>query len=115
MKQINQYQIMDFDVNNISLINQLVDFFHQNFEGIIIKLFNETTGGLEQTSSDELRKKLQQVSEKYTGLDEITLEKDNISIMNVIFHENYCLLNIDEDTKNDLEKKFQIKIELFKQ
>mgnify|MGYP000274157725 CR=1 FL=1 len=53
-------------------------------------------------------------SKKYTGLDEVILEKDNMQIMVIIFHENLCILEVENKMKKDIERKFKVRLLLMK-
>lgn len=114
MKGVKEYEILNFDINNIKLIKEIVNFFCEIINNLKIKIFYETTGFYETVDRKEFNKRLEEYSKEYTGLDEIIIEQNSNQVMGIIFHEHFCIFKIDDNLKKDLEKKFGIKLIIYK-
>ena len=109
------YTVENFDIYNFSLIKSIVEFFVKKYPNLKIKIDDEMTGWIEEVSKKELYKLVSARIKKYTGLDKINLEVNNEMPVQIIFHENSAFLEVDNVTKDEIEKKFNIKLKIFKQ
>jgi hypothetical protein len=114
MKQTKEYSLMDFDIYDRVLIKKLAEYLFKKFEGVKIKVFYENTGFYNNISLDELSRKLDGSSKRYTGLDEISLEKDSSQILGIVFHADLCILKLDTDMRKNAEEDLGIKLVPYK-
>lgn len=107
------YIVKKFEINDLNLIKDLVEFFVKKYPNLKIKIDDEMTGWIEEISKKDLYELVSKRIKKYTGLDKINLEVGNEMPVQIIFHEYNAFLEIDHETKNEIEKKLKVKLKEF--
>jgi len=98
-----KYNIKEFDRTNTDLIIDLINYFIDIDSSIRIKVWDEMTGFDSFVSLDELKKEL---FKQYCKFDEIYLVKADKDLLEIIMHEDLCILDINEEQKKHIGSKF---------
>ena len=110
-----EYQILNFDRTNILLIKKRLDFIRKEFSYASFQTWNEMSGFYEDKSFPDLEHDLTKTEKDYTGLDQIEVYYENKNmVLNIVFHEDLCWLNIDEKIKSKIENDLYINLKQFK-
>jgi hypothetical protein len=111
-ESIKEYIVKGFDKTNIKLIEEISKFIFIKYKNIQIEILNENKGYYENVDKKRYLKELIDLSKGYTGLDEIKIKENEKDMVTIIFHEDWFFLNIDNNDKQLLERKFKIKLDL---
>jgi len=106
-----KYIIKNLDVRDFELVYSVVKTVY-NAVCEKITVFNENNGFVEEISLAKLKLLLEEESLTYVGSDEIIVyNKDDSKIFIVIIHEDFAMLDVDENLLNKLKELYVFEFE----
>jgi hypothetical protein len=113
MNKTNRYYLTDVDIHNTEKIRSYLSFIKKRYPNSKIKVFNENNGFSDETSETELNKQIDEYAGGDTGLDEINLLDDKRTVLSIVMHEKWLLLEVTENEKMQFEREFKETLKKF--